>query len=110
MFVVTKGNPTFSHIVPVMVPVDGGHDEQTFTARFEVIDHEELQAINREKGELGMVKAVWKGWGDDLVGEDKKTPVPYSDNLRDQLAGKSYVSAAVLQTYLKAVSKTRVGN
>lgn len=107
MFKITT-NPTFTHSVHVMVPVDGGHKEQTFKATFAVMDVEELERVQDEEGQRGVLRKVIKGF-DELIGDDDK-PVPFSDDLREQLIGVPFVRIALFQTYLKAISKAKAGN
>lgn len=107
MFKVTA-DPTFTHTVHVMVPVDGGHKEQTFKATFGVISIEELEKVQDDEGQRGVLQKVLRGM-DDLIGDDDQ-PVPYSDELRDQLINVPYVRIALFQTYLGAISKAKTGN
>jgi hypothetical protein len=107
MFKVTA-DPTFTHKVRVMVPVDGGHTEQTFNATFGVMDVEELEKLQDEEGQVAVLKKVIRTMS-DLVGDDDQ-PLPYSDALRDKLIGVPYVRIAMFQTYLKAITKAKAGN
>lgn len=78
MFIVTD-SPTFTHSVEVFVPVDGGHDKQTFRTTFNVVpsDIERIYDLQTASGSDDFLRAVVKSM-DDLVDKDKK-PVPYSD-------------------------------
>lgn len=110
MFVLTE-NPTFSHPVKVLIPVDGGHKEQSFTAEFRVIPAEEAAKFDLNKGEDSrafLQRAIVK-FGDDIVGPDDK-PVPYSDELRDRLIGVPYVRSALARTYFAAIGGQKLGN
>lgn len=107
MFKVTT-EPKFTHPVTVMVPVDGGHKEQTFTCTFRVADVEALDKLKDEEGQKGLLQRVICGMA-DLVGEDDQ-PLPYSDELRDQLIGVPYVRLAMLVAYTGAVTKAKAGN
>ncbi|MFD1342880.1 hypothetical protein [Litorisediminicola beolgyonensis] len=102
--------PTFSHQVRVMVPVDGGHEEQTFRATFRVLTESEAKKHDAKTGpgirsflRTAIVKL------DELVGEDGKE-LSYSDQLKDRLLDMPYVRIALLQTYSDAVSKAATGN
>ena len=100
--------PTFTTPVTVCVPVDGGHKDQTFKVKFLVVDVDELGEANGLAGQQKLLQRVVRGM-EDLVG-DEDQPLDYSDELRDQLIRVPYVRAAMLQTYLAALGKTRVGN
>lgn len=107
MFKVTNV-PKFTHTVSVMVPTDGGHVEQTFKATFLVEDVEKLSEIQDEGGQKALLQRVVSHM-DDLIGEDDQ-PLPYSDQLRDQLIGYAYVRVALFNAYLSAVTKAKPGN
>lgn len=99
---------TFTHTVKVMVPVDGGFDEQSFKATFRVEDVEKLAGIQEEGGQAEVLRRVIVDL-DEVAGPDG-APLPYSDKLRDQLIGVPYVRIALFLTYVEAVSKARAGN
>ena len=107
MFKVTT-DPRFTHPVKVFVPVDGGHKEQTFKATFRVEDVEQLEQVQDELGQRGVLERVIVGMS-DLVGDDDQ-PLEYNDALRDQLIGVPFVRIALFRTYLEAVTKARAGN
>ena len=107
MFKVTS-EPKFTHSVKVCVPVDGGHREETFKATFRVIPIDELDDTATLEGQQVLLRRVVSHL-DELIGDDEK-PLPYSDELRDQLIAVPYVRAAMFQTYLAAITLTRVGN
>ena len=100
--------PTFTVPVTVCVPVDGGHKDQDFKVKFLVVDVDELGEASGLAGQQKLLKRVVRGF-EELV-DDNDKPMPYSDALRDQLIAVPYVRAAMLQTYLAAIGKTRVGN
>lgn len=109
MFVVDT-NPTFTHTVKVKVPVDGGFDEQSFKATFNVIPTEEVADYDLGDGEgsTAFLRRAIVGM-DELVDKDKK-PVPYNDKLRDALLGQLYVRKALARTYFDAVAGAQSGN
>jgi len=109
MFKVEK-NPEFTHDVTVNVPVDGGHEEQIFKARFRVLSNNELEKIDLDSddGTTVLLKAIIVGM-EDLIGEDEK-PLTYNDALRDRMIAVGYIRLALIQTYRDAVTKARVGN
>lgn len=109
MFVVDP-NPTFTHPVKVKVPVDGGFEDQTFKATFNLIPAEEVSDYDLSKGADSkdfVTRAVVSM--DDLVDKDRQ-PVPYSDKIRDLLLSQSYVRKALARTYFEAVSGGQSGN
>lgn len=100
--------PTFTIPVTVCVPVDGGHKDQDLKVKFRVVDIDELGEAAGLEGQQKLLKRVVCGF-EDVIG-DNDQELPYSDELRDQLIAVPYVRAAMLQTYLAAIGKTRVGN
>lgn len=98
---------TFTHPVKVMVPVDGGHVEQSFKTKFRVLPLDD-QADGSEEGEQVTLRKAIVSMS-DLVGEDDQ-PLAYSDGLRDQLIAVPYVRIALMRAYIGAVAKARVGN
>lgn len=107
MFKVSK-EPRFTHEVKVMVPTDGGFEVQSFKATFRVIDVEKLSDVQDESGQKGVLQQVIAGM-DELIGDDGQ-PLPYSDELRDQLIGVPYVRIALFTAYLRGVTKAPEGN
>lgn len=96
-------NPEFSHDVPVMVPVDGGHEEQTLRARFRVTD-----ADPDTTSAVDYLKKVFVGV-EHLV-DDAGSPVAWSDAVRDRLIAMPYVRLALFRAYAAATTKARLGN
>lgn len=107
MFKVTA-DPQFTHPIKVYVPIDGGHEEQTFKATFRVEDVEQLEQVQDEGGQRGVLQRVIVGMS-DLEGPDGQ-PMPYSEKLRDQLIGIPFVRIALFRSYLEAVTKAKPGN
>lgn len=107
MFKVTS-NPQFTHNVTVSVPVDGGFVDQTFKTTFRVLDAAQLSSDNSVDSQIEDLRRVIVTMG-DLVGEDDQ-PMPYSDALRDQLISLPYVRLALLNAYVRGVTKAKPGN
>lgn len=109
MFKIVK-NPTFVHSVPVMVPVDGGHEEQSLKAQFRVVPQDELMHHNlaTAEGTESYCRAIVADFS-DIAGEDGQ-PVPASDAVRDLLFRTTYVQLALIRTYTLAMAKARLGN
>ncbi|MEA3265209.1 MAG: hypothetical protein U9R07_17190 [Pseudomonadota bacterium] len=108
-----SADPRFTHEVKVQVPVDGGHKEQSFKATFRVLPLDQLTAEDEDassddQSQVNTLRKVVVGL-DDLV-DDAGEPVPYSDEIRDQLIGVPYVRIALMQTYIRAITKVKAGN
>jgi len=103
-----EADPKFTHDVTVCVPVDGGHANQTFKVTFRVVDIDQLGDTSSLEAQQELLRKIVCGM-DDMI-DDADQPVPYSDALRDQLIAKPYVRAAMIQTYLSAITKTKLGN
>lgn len=107
MFILSA-NPKFTHDVKVMTPVDGGHKQEEFKATFAVIDVDDMGDVASLEGQKAFLRRVVVGL-EGIVDEAKKE-VPYSDEFRDRLIGIAYIRAALIQTYMAAVTKSAVGN
>ncbi len=103
-------NPEFTHTVPVAVPSDGGHREETMRVRFRVIADELADSFDLQDpvGVKDFLRAVIVRI-DDLVGGDNK-PLDWSVDLRELVLGLPYARLALLRGYMTAVVKTRLGN
>ncbi|WP_375292319.1 hypothetical protein [Sphingomonas melonis] len=102
--------PQFTHPVKVLVPVDGGHETQTFKATFRVLPSDQEDAghdLNTTAGSSSFLRDVLLSMS-ELEGENG--PIPYSDTLRDQLLKVPYVRTALARTYFDAVTKAALGN
>lgn len=109
MFKIVK-NPEFTHTVPVLVPVDGGHSEQSMKVRFRVVPQDELMNHNlgTADGTESYCRAICVGFA-DIVGEDDQ-PIPPSDEVNNILFRQPYVQIALIRAYTQAMSKARLGN
>ena len=103
-------NPEFTHNVPVMVPVDGGHSEETLSVTFRQVPMADVEAYDLNTGSdtVSFLQTVIVSVN-DVVGDDDK-PLPYNDALRDRLLDLSNIRVAMVNAYLHAVMKARVGN
>ena len=109
MFTVEK-NPTFTHEVPIHVPVDGGTETQTIKATYTVMTDEESETFNT--GHLNGMKEFLiaaKIKMADLQDPEGKA-LPYNDKVRDQLLALPYVCHGLFNGYLKGISNGRLGN
>ena len=103
MFNVTE-NRTFTHVVKVKTPVDGGYETETLKATFNLISVEEAEAFDlrvRDGTTAFLLRVVNKL--DDLA-DAKKQPVTYSDKVRDFLFGQPHVRQALATGYFEAVA------
>lgn len=101
---------TFTRVVKISVPVDGGHREDTVKATFRVIDQEETAGFSLAKPDqlkAFLARIIVKL--DDLA-DASGNPLPYSDELRDRITGKLYVSNALAKEYFVAIAGAREGN
>ena len=100
--------PQFTHTVKVRVPVDGGHEEQSFKARFRVVDAEELARVERDEGRRAAIRRILVSM--EELADAEGNLVSYSDALRDQLLQQTYVEIAIYLTYLDGVTGAKTGN
>lgn len=109
MFVVNE-NPRFTRDVDVMVPIDGGHEKQTVKVTYQAISTEAFDAYDftTAQGSTDFLRKVVVSL-DDLVDLEKK-PIPYSDNVRDQVLRMSWARNPIVKGYLQAVNKSAEGN
>lgn len=78
-----KKREIFKTEVTIPVPNDkGGFDNNTFVAHFKHTTYSQLKAL-RETPDLDAVRASLVGW--DMVDEETRQPVPYSEATRDEL-------------------------
>lgn len=103
-------NPEFIHEVKVMVPVDGGHEEQVFKARFRVLSDDQMEGYDTSttEGLKDFLRLAWVG-ASDLVGEGKE-PAEFNDQVKEQMLGWTFCRIALLRTYTAAMVKARAGN
>jgi hypothetical protein len=101
---------TFTHDVPVLVPIDGGFEEQTLKTTFNYLDTEEVKQFDLKTpdGTSDCLLAVVHSLH-ELVDNDKNA-VPYNEAVRDQLFRRQYVRQGLLTYYFDAVSKAKAGN
>ena len=110
MFKLTE-TPTFTRTVKVLVPIDGGHEEQSFTAKFRVLPMEKLKSYDTENNAdqgTAFLREVIVGL-DDIAGPDGSA-LPYSDSLRDRLIELPFVRGPLSQAYLLALNGVALGN
>ncbi|MBU0931322.1 MAG: hypothetical protein KJ585_04885 [Alphaproteobacteria bacterium] len=97
-------DPVFTHDVKVSVPVDGGFVPQTFKATFRLMSTNEVATFDLEDGGASTTFLRRVVIGMDEVVDSANEPLPYSDQLRDQLLDLPYVRVALARTYFSAIS------
>lgn len=102
--------PEFTHPVAVMVPVDGGHREETFKARFKVLssDQEDAFDVTTSEGMKEYLRHIWVGFED--VADEAGNGLTWNDETRDRMLSTSYIRLALLRTYTAALVKVKAGN
>lgn len=99
----------FTHPVTVMTPVDGGHREDTFRARFVAISAEEqadLLAANDEG--VTFLRRIVVGL-EDIVDASGK-PIAFDDNLLTTMLDIRWVRLGMIAAYSRAITKIKTGN
>jgi hypothetical protein len=103
MFKLAKSH-TFTHEVKVRTPVDGGYSDEKFKATFELLTVDErvkydLRTPDGSKDFL--VRAIRRL---DELTDEKGEPLPYSDEVRDQVINLPHVRVALAAAYFEAVA------
>ncbi|ACF01850.1 conserved hypothetical protein [Rhodopseudomonas palustris TIE-1] len=103
-------NPTFTHDVTVLTPVDGGHDEETLVVTYNYLDTEEVKKfdLNTSNGTTQFLDSLVAKI-DGLTGPTGE-PIACSFDLRQKLLKMSNVRLAVIRHYFDAVRKVKEGN
>jgi hypothetical protein len=103
-------DPTFTHVVRVQVPVDGGHATETLRVTYRVIGTEALERyeLNTSEGTREFLRATIVRL-DDIV-DETGAPVPYSDAVRDRVIDLPYARVAIVRGYFDGVARGLQGN
>lgn len=109
MFKLLK-NPTFLHDVPIMVPVDGGHEERPLKVRFRALHSDDLahHDFASREGQEAYLRAIVVGF--PAVSDDDGQPIADDDALFRQMVGMSFVRLALMAAYNDAILKARAKN
>lgn len=101
----------FNANVEVFMPVDGGHEMQTFICRYRIVGAEEADKhdLRTGTGTVAVLKLAIVKFGDDLVDENEK-PLPYNDALRDAMLDVYPIRQALISAYLSSITKATAGN
>ena len=110
MFKLEK-DPKFWADVPVVTPSEDGGVEHTFTARFEVRPASVVEAIDTLSGGPDLVKFLQETVVDlKEIADDDGNEVAFSDALLDQVLDHFGARNALWNTYIREVTRARVGN
>ncbi|MFN4172713.1 MAG: hypothetical protein ACK4GW_13265 [Pseudorhodobacter sp.] len=105
---------TFKETVKVRMPVPGGKgfEEKTFTGHFRVLSDEESEAQDYStlEGVRAYARRILIGWDGIVADDGSKTPVPYSDETREQLIAIPFVRFGIFNAYNAALAGARSGN
>ncbi|MEL7113978.1 MAG: hypothetical protein AAGP08_00055 [Pseudomonadota bacterium] len=100
---------TFTRNVPVHIPTDDGHREQTLRTKFRVLEDESDQvSLIDNPGNKAFIKKIVVEFS-DVEGADGKAR-PHSDALVDELLGLPFVRAALVSMYFREITKVQAGN
>lgn len=109
MFKVVK-NRTFTIPVKVMTPVDGGHLVEELKVTYNYLPTDQTAQFDMKTAAgTDAFLAVAVRRLDDLT-DEADNPLPYSDELRDQILKQPHVRNAVVAEYAKAVTTAAEGN
>lgn len=88
--------------VTVSVPRDGGNAaKQVFTGKFKLITSGEFNAIYNNGGnDEDLVRAVLRGWGEDLC-DESGTPLQFSTENLEMVISVPYVRNSIVSAYLE---------
>lgn len=103
-------NPEFTSKVKVQVPLEGGPQEQSFTARFRALSVSETEAFNMLTTESvsEWLRRILIGW--EGVRDEDGDELPFSDAAREQLIDVPFVRMAVIAAYNAAMLGAKRGN
>lgn len=98
--------PTTWVTVKVNAPAEEGLQPQTFRAKFLILPEEERKAIADDP--RAAMRKVWLDWEgiEDIDG----TPVPFSENAREQLMGYGYITLGLANAYQRATAGIETKN
>lgn len=104
-------NPEFTAKVKARMPVDGGVQEATFTARFKGLSVSETSRFDLMSldGTNAYLREILVGWGEDLR-DEAGAPMSFNDANRDLVIDEPPVRVALLQAYNAAMMGAKTGN
>ncbi|MBW4708621.1 hypothetical protein KX928_12585 [Roseobacter sp. YSTF-M11] len=110
MFKIEK-EPKFWAEVKVLTPIDDGHREDSFRARFKVQPAETVEQFDLGMNGEDMAEFLRTTVVDlsDIQDDDGKA-LPFSPELLNTMIGNYGARLAMINTYAAAVAKARAGN
>lgn len=106
--------PTFTASVIVEIPSNKGQvEKRNFDAEFKRLSAKELAEyrVLLNSGELddeGFVRIVLVGW--DKVIDEHKAPVPFTEEVRDELLNIHPVTPAVIKAFFSTINGAALKN
>ncbi len=108
MAVSFKKREIFKTEVTVPVPNDkGGFDDNTFVAHFKHASHAQTKEL-RAKEDIEVVRQQLVGW--DMVDEDTKQAVPFSEEVREAVLGMASAPYHMALAFFRAASGNKTKN
>jgi len=109
-FKVSTSERQFTARLTARVPVDGGHKDERFKARFRVLPTDALDTYDlaTSEGTTDFLRAVIVELF-DLV-DDNGEPITYNDEVRDYVINDPVARLALIQGYFGNTSRARKGN
>lgn len=106
----TSTERRFTARCKAFVPVNGGHREEPFKANFRLLDSERVEDfdLTTKVGTDDFLRAVIVDL--DEIGDAEGNPMPYSEELRDQIINDPPARLALIRGYFDNVGKGRKGN
>lgn len=92
---------------PVTITTPGG-EEQSFVGEFLYLD-DQANDMAVKLGNEDLLRQVWKGWNEDIVGEDDK-PLPFSEAQRELFLKHSFITNGVVLHYVRGRMGLRAKN
>lgn len=99
--------PIFTHVVPILVPVDGGLEKQTMKVTYNVLTSERYREL-LDEDQFALVRELIARIED--VVDQNGDPMDYNDALRDHLIELPYVRLGLLRGYNDAIVGAQAKN
>ncbi len=99
----------FSRRVTARVPVDGGHEEQSFDVRFRYLPEAERERLSKEADPVRAVLSRAIVSMSDIVDDDGRE-LPWNDKLRDQMLDLPFVRLPLARAWGEAIAGERAKN
>lgn len=105
-----SAEPTFRHKVRARVPVNGGHQDETFEVTYRALTIEQMSKYDlTEASDVSeFLRAAIAELHD--IADAQGNPLEYSDEVRDQVLNLPWARAAIVAGYFEGVAGARKGN